>query len=679
MSGAFVQGTDRMVIDGDVRLSGAFRIAASPDGQLLDLRAGAGSDGTVANHGPTHSAAGSDPVTLAALAGDLPSLRISDIDFTGRGLGQFDSLYTGDIQATGLVDLPAGVNIGGALVWGGASGSFLNGLPGGSSVVPNLNADYLNGYHASGLGRLDQAGTWTQSQIFNAAASFQASPVPFVVVGTDQVDNLNANYLQGFDAAHFADADNLSAGTVGLPQGGTNADNSSQAINLVFATPASGGAGAMSIRALVAADIPSLDAAKVTTGQLALARGGTAVDGSSQLQNRVLASPDGSTGALSIRALVAADIPSLAASKITSGAFAVARGGTGLSTIAANSLLYTSALDTVAVLPVGAAGTVLKGGTSPSFAVLLDTEIPSLDAAKITTGAFAQARQNAQTMYLDAASQTLVNGLTVGGALAASTTLAVTSRAGIGGASATDTSLKVTGTTMTGTSQYGAFVNPTFSAAASSLAAAAYLRITTAASLTMPSLRSLYVEAPSIGASNSIGQVMGIHIAGFSTTSTGTNTGLLIGNVSGGATSNFAISTGTGIAKFGDEVNIIGALNHDGANAGFRGLAPVALPAAVTQTYSTADRTHAARTAAALTDSTAGTVGTTLAALPNPADTPATADALRDDIVLNVLPVIRNWVASLADQINKGRADCLDTAQLVNVIVDDLQLQGLEG
>lgn len=43
--------------------------------------------------------------------------------------------------------------------------------------------------------------------------------------------------------------------------------------------------------------------------------------------NLVAASPDGSSGALSARALVAADIPSLDASKITTGVLAAARGG----------------------------------------------------------------------------------------------------------------------------------------------------------------------------------------------------------------------------------------------------------------------------------------------------------------------------------------------------------------
>jgi len=47
-----------------------------------------------------------------------------------------------------------------------------------------------------------------------------------------------------------------------------------------------------------------------------------------------------------------------------------------------------------------------------------------------------------------------------------------------------------------------------------------------------------------------------------------------------------------------------------------------------------------------------GTVDGTLQDLPDPADTPASADALRDDLVANVLPVIRNWGRELLTQLN---------------------------
>lgn len=57
----------------------------------------------------------------------------------------------------------------------------------------------------------------------------------------------------------------------------------------------------------------------------------------------------------------------------------------------------------------------------------------------------------------------------------------------------------------------------------------------------------------------------------------------------------------------------------------------------------------------ALTDNTGGTANTTLQALTDPADTPADADALRDDLVANMIPEIRNNFADLAAQMNAFR------------------------
>jgi len=111
----------------------------------------------------------------------------------------------------------------------------------------------------------------------------------------------------------------------------------------------------------------------------------------------------------------------------------------------------------------------------------------------------------------------------------------------------------------------------------------------------------------------------------------------------------------------------------------FYGATPIPQPTTYTQTYSASTSTHAARTASALTDSIGGSVGTTLAAIPDPADSPATADALRDDLVANVLPKIRDALSSLADQVNKGRADAIDSAAVLNQLIDDVQAFGLAG
>jgi len=57
-------------------------------------------------------------------------------------------------------------------------------------------------------------------------------------------------------------------------------------------------------------------------------------------------------------------------------------------------------------------------------------------------------------------------------------------------------------------------------------------------------------------------------------------------------------------------------------------------------------------TAKKVQDSSGGTASDTLAEVVDPADAPATADALREDLVDNVLPALRNALATLAARLN---------------------------
>lgn len=100
---------------------------------------------------------------------------------------------------------------------------------------------------------------------------------------------------------------------------------------------------------------------------------------------------------------------------------------------------------------------------------------------------------------------------------------------------------------------------------------------------------------------------------------------------------------------------------------GFFNATPVAQPGAYTQTYATADKTHANPTATALTDNTGGTANTTLQAL-------ADGTTYANDVA-----AIRNNFADLAASNNALIADLADVKQLVNSIIDDLQSLGLVG
>jgi hypothetical protein len=89
-----------------------------------------------------------------------------------------------------------------------------------------------------------------------------------------------------------------------------------QTANQVWAGPTTGAAAAPTFRALQAADIPALAASIITSGQLALARGGTGVDLSASGSATAILAQDASH-VISARALIAADIPSLTLAKIS--------------------------------------------------------------------------------------------------------------------------------------------------------------------------------------------------------------------------------------------------------------------------------------------------------------------------------------------------------------------------
>jgi hypothetical protein len=110
-----------------------------------------------------------------------------------------------------------------------------------------------------------------------------------------------------------------------------------------------------------------------------------------------------------------------------------------------------------------------------------------------------------------------------------------------------------------------------------------------------------------------------------------------------------------------DDLEVNGALNHDGTTVGFYGVAPATRPASYTQTYATATRTHSNLTSATLTDSTGGSANTSV----------EDVTAAHDQTILN------NNFADLTTQINALRSDLENAKQVMNQILDDLQGNGL--
>ena len=132
-------------------------------------------------------------------------------------------------------------------------------------------------------------------------------------------------------------------------------------------------------------------------------------------------------------------------------------------------------------------------------------------------------------------------------------------------------------------------------------------------------------------------------------------------------------------AKFNN--TILFSMNATGIS--FFNQAPVARASAYTQTYATANKAHANRTAAALTDNAGGTAtpnGTIDAIADITISTSGGntyADAATNTAVNAVVDDVANAVEELADQINKLIVDQADTAQVANSLIDDLQALGL--
>jgi hypothetical protein len=120
------------------------------------------------------------------------------------------------------------------------------------------------------------------------------------------------------------------------------------------------------------------------------------------------------------------------------------------------------------------------------------------------------------------------------------------------------------------------------------------------------------------------------------------------------------VITLTGKLYVTGEIEIDGNLNHDGSNIGFFNVPPVARPSAYTQTFSTADKTHATRTAGALTLAVGSSDGT-----------------LQDGTGTYSQTIFNNNFQDVVTAYNALRADLADTAALVNAIIDDLQALGL--
>ena len=154
-------------------------------------------------------------------------------------------------------------------------------------------------------------GVWTQIQASDIGAAAAVHTHAFAdVSGVAAATHTHAYAdVSGVAAAtHTHAATDISA-TLAVNQGGTG--KTSHTVNSVLAGNASSTTGAIQNIATKSGALYATAANGAPTfGTLPKAQGGTGVNGSTVTANRVLASPNGSDGAISFRALVKADLPS---------------------------------------------------------------------------------------------------------------------------------------------------------------------------------------------------------------------------------------------------------------------------------------------------------------------------------------------------------------------------------
>lgn len=121
-----------------------------------------------------------------------------------------------------------------------------------------------------------------------------------------------------------------------------------------------------------------------------------------------------------------------------------------------------------------------------------------------------------------------------------------------------------------------------------------------------------------------------------------------------------------GNIKIFTDLEIDGALNHDGSTAGFFATAPVSQPSEFTLTYSTESKTHANPTVSTLVNSTTGAAVTTLLRCDTGTTIPVNKNNVNDNF------------ATLVKEINACRVDIANVKQVLNAAINDDKDLGLK-
>jgi coenzyme F420-reducing hydrogenase gamma subunit len=312
------------------------------------------------------------PTFRALVAADIPSLDAAII-----ATGTLPIARGGTNSASALANNRVMVSAGGAIVESAAlaNGQLVIGSTGLAPVIGTLTP-------GTGISIVNAAGSITVANTGVTSVGLALPPSIFTVSGSPVT-------------------------TTGTLTGSLASQNA----NLVFAGPSSGGPLAPTFRSLVAADIPSLDASKITTGTLPIARGGTN-SATALANNRVMVSTGGAIveaaaltngqlfiGSTGLAPVLGTLTPGTGISIVNAaGSITVANTGVtsvglvlppSIFTVLGSPVTTTGTL--TGALAVQTANTVFAGpatgaATAPTFRLLVSTDIPNLDASIITTG-----------------------------------------------------------------------------------------------------------------------------------------------------------------------------------------------------------------------------------------------------------------------------------------------------